>query len=234
VKRMFMVEGAAAFPTKAEFINALYAAGASSVTELDLDAVKREARLEEREVITRVFSMPSSATFSIKPIAALLDRWLVGCAVVVDPFAGDSMRGTLRNDIRNGGVDALVYLNKLSDDGIVADAVLLDPPYSPRQMKEMYESAGIANSGIESTQNGRLYRECIELLDRLLKPGGIAVRCGWNSMGFPPSTYTRLETLLVNHGGAHNDTIVTVDRKCAQQLLPGSRLIAAAEDGGKK
>jgi hypothetical protein len=48
VKRVFMVEGAAAFPTKAEFINALYAAGASSVTELDLDAIKRQGRREAR------------------------------------------------------------------------------------------------------------------------------------------------------------------------------------------
>jgi hypothetical protein len=53
VKRVFMVEGAAAFPTKAEFINALYAAGASSVTELDLDAIKREARIEVEALLRR-------------------------------------------------------------------------------------------------------------------------------------------------------------------------------------
>lgn len=52
-------------------------------------------------------------------------------------------------------------------------------------------------------------------LDRILKPGGIAICCGWNSLGFGlKRKYEMLEILLVPHGGAHNDTIVTVERKC--------------------
>ncbi len=50
-------------------------------------------------------------------------------------------------------------------------------------------------------------------MDAILKPGGVALRFGWNSMGFPKGRYERLETLLVNHGAAHNDTICTADRK---------------------
>lgn len=48
----------------------------------------------------------------------------------------------------------------------------------------------------------------------LLKPGGIAISCGWNSAGFGKSRgYLVLEIGMVAHGGAHNDTIVVVERK---------------------
>ena len=51
-------------------------------------------------------------------------------------------------------------------------------------------------------------------LDQLLKPNGIAICCGWNSAGFGRERgYEFIEILLVAHGGAHNDTIVTVERK---------------------
>jgi hypothetical protein len=176
------------------------------------------------EKFRRVFAMPNSATFSITPVRDLLKWHLQPGWVIIDPFASDSLVASHRNDLRYGGIDAREWLRSLN--GISADAVLLDPPYSPRQMKECYESAGIANSGCESTQNARLYKECIALLDDKLKPGGLAIRCGWNSMGFPKDRYERIETLLVNHGGGHNDTIVTVDCKRA----PAS---PASEPGGK-
>ena len=163
-----------------------------------------------KEKLRRVFAMPNAATFSIGPIRELLKWYLQPGWTVLDPFAGQSLFGTHRNDLR-GGVDARDWLRSLAE--LVADAVLLDPPYSPRQMREMYESAGIANKGCESTQNAKLYKETIELLDGRLKVGGLAFRFGWNSLGFPKARYERLETLLVNHGGGHNDTIVTVDRK---------------------
>jgi len=51
----------------------------------------------------------------------------------------------------------------------------------------------------------------------MLRPGGIAVCCGWNSLGFGLTRgYEMLEILLVTHGGAHNDTIVTVERKVGE------------------
>jgi hypothetical protein len=48
----------------------------------------------------------------------------------------------------------------------------------------------------------------------LLRPGGLAICFGWNSVGFGKTWgYERVETMLVYHGGNRNDTIVTVDRK---------------------
>ena len=54
----------------------------------------------------------------------------------------------------------------------------------------------------------------------MLKPEGIAICFGWNSMGFGLKRgYELLEVLMVPHGGAHNDTIVTVERKTANPTL---------------
>jgi hypothetical protein len=160
-------------------------------------------------IITRTWAMPSPATFSIAPISALLDRWLSDCEVVIDPFSGDSTRGTLRNDLRNG-MEATLWLDSLS---VQADAVLFDPPYSPRQISESYKRVGL-DVGMRETQNARLYKDTKDRLDRLLKPNGIAICCGWNSAGFGKTRgYEFEEILLVAHGGAHNDTIVTVERK---------------------
>lgn len=177
-----------------------------------IDAVKTASLFQEdvaEVVISRVWAMPSPHTFEIRPIAALLDRWLFGRAVVVDPFCGNSRRGTHRNDLR-AGVDAEVFCRSLS---LQADAVLFDPPYSPRQIAECYKSVGL-KVGVEETQNARLYKRVKDALDPLLRPSGVAICCGWNSGGFGTTRgYLLREILLVAHGGAHNDTIVTVEQK---------------------
>jgi hypothetical protein len=163
----------------------------------------------------RKWAMPSPWTFSIKPINELLTRYLVGPLDIVDPFCGQSGFANHFNDLAVSGLSATEWLDSLIDntgDGW-ADAVLLDPPYSPRQVSECYKGVG-KTVGMKDTQTAVLYKESVERLDRLLKPGGIAFRFGWNSAGFGKSRgYEMLEILLVPHGGAHNDTIVTVERK---------------------
>lgn len=171
--------------------------------------------------ITRTWAMPSPHTFSIPPIAALLDRWLTGCAVIVDPFSGTSTYATHRNDLNPAygqvGVDAELYAHWFATEVGQAHAVLFDPPYSPRQIAEVYKSVGLA-VGMRETQNAHLYKRVRDALDRCLVPGGIAISCGWNSSGFGTTRgYTVREILLVAHGGAHNDTIVVVEQKDAER-----------------
>ncbi len=166
--------------------------------------------------MARAWAMPSPHTFSIPPIAELLDRWLTDRTMIIDPFCGQSTRATLRNDLKNGS-EATEWLRTLRPNhiglNIWADAVLFDPPYSPRQISEVYRSVGL-HVGTAETQNARLYKSAKDGLDALLGPGGIAICCGWNSAGFGKKRgYQMLEILLVAHGGAHNDTIVTVERK---------------------
>lgn len=171
----------------------------------------------------REFSMPSANTFSMPPISALLDRWLDGANVVVDPFARDSKRGTITNDL-NPATSAKFHLP--AEEFVVAitvkaDVVLFDPPYSPRQVSECYQQVG-REVGTADTQNGKLNRAVKDGLDRLLKVGGIAICCGWNSMGFGLERgYQMLEILLVTHGGPHNDTIVTVEKKIQGTMFGG-------------
>ena len=161
--------------------------------------------------------MPNPNTFSLPPVAALLSRYVNG-GVTLDPFARNSKVANVRNDIDPQAktefhMDAIEFCDYWIAEGLQADVVLLDPPYSPRQMSEAYKNAG-RKVGMQETQNARLYKECKDRMARLLKPGGIAICCGWNSMGFGLTRgFEMLEVLMVTHGAAHNDTIVTVERK---------------------
>ena len=48
--------------------------------------------------ISKAWAMPSAWTFTIKPIAALLERYVGDGAGWVDPFAGDNSPAEIRND----------------------------------------------------------------------------------------------------------------------------------------
>ena len=169
-------------------------------------------------IFNRQFAMPNSETFSIKPIRDLLDRWLPKQGMIVDPFARNSQIGNFTNDLNPNTVAqyhelAEEFVKRIPKWG--AEAVLFDPPYSPRQISECYQQIGQATS--QDTQNARLYKAVKDGLDFGLAPEGIAICCGWNSMGFGLKRgYEMLEILLVSHGAAHNDTIVTVERKHVQ------------------
>ena len=163
--------------------------------------------------------MPSSNTFSIKPIKNLIKPYLVGKNVsqVVDPFVRNSPFKNLciSNDL-DPDIDAQFHLDaldflKMFDDWKV-DVVLFDPPYSTRQVSECYRKLDKAVN-METTQSSfwtNLKRE----VGRIVSPNGICITCGWNSGGIGKSLgFSIEEILLVAHGGWHNDTIITVERK---------------------
>lgn len=167
---------------------------------------------------SRIWSMPNKDTLSIKPIRELVERVIQEGDVVVDPFARNCRIATITNDLdpdtqAEYHMDAVDFCQMLVDDNVTADVVILDPPYSPRQMSECYRKVGL-KKGMEGTQNARLYKECKDRLTKILKPGGIAICCGWNSNGFGIGRgYEIIEILLVPTGAAHNDFIVTVENK---------------------
>lgn len=169
-------------------------------------------------VMSRAWAMPTPETFSLPPVARLLERWLVGRSVVIDPFARNSRYGTLRNDLSLATdaeyhMEARDFLRHLEATGVQADALLFDPPYSPRQIQEAYQAVG-RRCGKEDTQSARLYAECRDMATGILVPGAIVISCGWNSGGFGKRRgFIQREILLVAHGAAHNDTIVTVEEK---------------------
>src|SRR3990167_9704995 len=127
--------------------------------------------------INREYWPASSLTFSIKPIAELLDRWLYGARVVIDPFARDSQRGTITNDIDPGTkaeyhMEASDFLRLLIEKNVQADVILLDPPYSTRQISEVYKNMGRKVSQTD-TQLAKTLSQTKNLLSKLIKRDGI-------------------------------------------------------------
>jgi hypothetical protein len=165
------------------------------------------------EKINRIWAMPNAHTFTIKPINALLTRYVHG--VVVDPFANESKWGTITNDLNpefdtDFHWDALKFIQFLEEG--IADVVLFDPPYSPRQVSEVYKSLNLAVN-MQTTQ-ASFWGNCKKEIARIVCTGGYAISCGWNSGGIGKKYgFEMIEILLVPHGGHHNDTIVTVERK---------------------
>jgi len=91
--------------------------------------------------------------------------------------------------------------------------ILFDPPYSITQARECYEGYGFENLKIKPTSMG-YWSSIKNEMRRIITPGGIAICCGWTSMGLGINRgFEMLEILLVPHGGSKNDTIVTVERK---------------------
>jgi hypothetical protein len=163
--------------------------------------------------------MPNSNTFSIAPIRNLIEESISGFSSICDPFVRNSpfrsrcisndLDGSIEADFH---LDALEFLCSRSDSEF--DAVLFDPPYSPRQVSECYKKMGMSVN-MQTTQASfwsNLKRE----IQRVVRPSGNVITCGWNSGGVGEKYGFKIERiLLVAHGGWHNDTIVTVERKSA-------------------
>jgi len=169
---------------------------------------------------SRVFAMPNAETFSVKPIGEFVQRFLAEAKISVDPFARNRAWATYTNDINpatsaQSHQDAEAFLDGLAAKNINADLVLFDPPYSPRQIAEHYRAAGL-QVGQDDTQSGRLYRRVRDAIDRIVRPGGVVLSFGWQSVGMGIGRgYELFETMLVAHGGGHNDTICIAERKLA-------------------
>jgi len=136
--------------------------------------------------------------------------------VILEPFARNSKIANHTNDI-NPDTDAQdhmpadEWLQWKFDEGVRADIILYDPPYSPRQITECYSAAGIKATQ-QDTQSS-FYTKFKKLIPPLVKKGGLVLSFGWNSSGMGKYFGHYEEILLVGHGGAHNDTICVSQRK---------------------
>lgn len=170
-------------------------------------------------VIEKTWAMPNAYTFDIKPINEwLLQRIPNGAKCIVDPFAGNSVFGTITNDLNPDAdtdyhMDALDFLKMLPDKS--ADVVLYDPPYSLRQVSECYKRYG-REVTMQTTQASYRARHLDEIA-RILKNGGCVFCFGWNSNGVGKCRgFEMTDILMVAHGGSHNDTICTKEVKREQ------------------
>lgn len=167
------------------------------------------------------FCMPSHETFKMKPLRELLFEEIGpgwerhNEEVGLDPFARRRHGfATIYNDLNpecevDYHLGALEFLKLWNDESV--DWVLYDPPYSLRQLKECYDGIGHAMSQHESQ---KFFSDIKREIVRVLKSGGTVITCGWNSGGVGhKAQFTRSRYLSLYHGGIHNQTIVTVDRK---------------------
>ncbi len=164
--------------------------------------------------IEREWAMPNKNTFSIKPISKLIKEEMTE-GTWIDPFANSNKFANITNDLNpefdtDYHLDTLDFLKLFNENSV--DGVLYDPPYSPRQVSECYNSIGF-NVTQETTRASFWGNHKIEI-GRIVKVGGKVISFGWNTGGIGQKYGFEIERiLLVPHGGWHNDTICTVERK---------------------
>ena len=167
---------------------------------------------------SRYWAMPNSETFSIPVIGDWVKSYLNG--VSVDPFARNKQWATYTNDINPNTearchLPAVDFLQNLVSQGIKADSIIFDPPYSPRQVAECYSEAGLTATMID-TQTAAMKKQCRALFRELAGPNCVCLSFGWNTVGMGPGWET-LEIMAVCHGGDHNDTLCMAERLAEYQ-----------------
>lgn len=169
----------------------------------------------------RVWAIASAETFTIPPIRQLVKYYLSQSKVSVDPFARNNQWATHTNDLNpdtaaKSHLTALEFLSGMAGRSEKADLVLFDPPYSRRQVMECYQGIGKDFQNADSQYFTVNWRDERKAIDDLLEENGVVMSFGWHTNGMQQSGNYKIEhILLVAHGGAHNDTIVTVERKVA-------------------
>ena len=143
--------------------------------------------------IERVWAMPNKRTFTIEPIEKLIEEEIGD--EYIDPFPFEYKE------------DASEYLKRIEahNYGVFA------PPYSPRQLKECYKGLGEYDTKSSTWSNWKdLMAE--KVLDK-------CISFGWNTCGLGKKRGCKItRILMVCHGGMHNDTICTVERRVQERL----------------
>lgn len=166
-------------------------------------------------ILKREWAMPNGNTFEIKPIKEFIQRHNSGNLESADPFANRNRIAKFLNDLdpdmgTEYCMDAIDFLKQFESNSL--DLVLFDPPYSPRQVSECYKKLG-KTVNMETTQ-ASFWSNMKNEIARIVKPNGIVLCFGWNSQGIGKTRgFIMEEILLVAHGGHHNDTICTAERK---------------------
>lgn len=174
-------------------------------------------------ILERKSAQPNKHTFIIPPITEFVMKYFDSKTLWIDPFCGyhSPVDYNYRNDLDSDVIafhhlEAKDFLKLFVDESV--DGIIFDPPYSLRQLKEVYNSIGIEKISFDQSKTftNSFYTRDIW---RVLKPGGIVLKFGWNSNRFN-SHFKILHVLLVNHGGGHHDTLCTAQMKIQSTLSP--------------
>lgn len=176
---------------------------------------------QNRVIFTREWAMPNANTFDIGCIKNLIHKYHNPNMNSVDPFANKNRLAKITNDLDpemscDFCMDAYDFLKHF--DSKSKEFVFYDPPYSSRQVSEVYKKLG-KSVNMQTTQSS-FWRKLKKEITRILIPGGIVISFGWNTNGMGQKNgFEIIEILLVAHGGAHNDTICTVEIKTQDTLF---------------
>jgi len=174
-------------------------------------------------IMTHKWAMPSSDTFDVPPIGEFVKSYLRKSKISVDPFARNKRWATYTNDLNpetsaEYHMPADKFLQTLKDKGVVADLVIFDPPYSRRQVKEVYEGVGLRFTNDDSQYYSSNWKTERTIINEILAVGGIVLSFGWNTSGMGSfDNFAKQEILIVCHGGSRYDTLCVAERKTAQQ-----------------
>lgn len=171
---------------------------------------------------SRVWAMPNGDTFSVPPIKDFVQSYLTASQISIDPFARNKRWATHTNDLNpetaaEHHMDAEKFLLMLAAQGVKADLIIFDPPYSPRQISECYKRIGM-EVGMKETQSALLYQRVRDAIVPVATEDAIVLSFGWNTVGMGKRHgFEQIEIMLCCHGGAHNDTICLAERRLPQK-----------------
>lgn len=171
--------------------------------------------------IHRVWAMPNANTFEVKPIGEFVKKYLENSKYSVDPFARNNEFATVRNDLNTTTsathhMDALDFLGYMKETGKSFDLGIFDPPYSPRQISEVYQQIGRKTTSQDTSKSWGSWRDALAVL---IESKGVVLSFGWNSCGMGMKRgFEIVEILMVCHGGNHNDTICVAETKTHSKL----------------
>ena len=166
-------------------------------------------------IFERYRAIPSKHTFLMKPAGKLLLEEIVG-DLWIDPFCGENSPASIRNDLNpdikqaTHHLDANEFLKLFANESI--DGVILDPPYSPRQVSDCYK--GFGRKVTSRDTQGSPIAIVRKQVARIVKPGGKVICFGWNSNGIGKAFgFHMTRIMLICHSAITNDTIITVEIK---------------------
>lgn len=160
--------------------------------------------------------MPHKWTFKVPPLREIIDRYKHDGETWIDPFAGYHSPADITNDLNPNSpasyhLEAVEFMQLVSDAQVVIDGGIFDPPYSLTQVSRSYKSMGLQFKGAENPTGG--FPRVRDLFAALIRPGGYVISYGWNTVGMGKGRgFEPIEYMICSHGGNRNDTLVTVER----------------------
>ena len=152
--------------------------------------------------LERHWCMPNHKTFEMSPVKKLIKEELDN--EYVDPFPHPFKQ------------DAIEYLKSFKNNSV--NGLVFDPPYSQYQFNLMQKGLGkYFHNSPDKNPDDRItkyWSNCKKEIERIARIGATVISFGWNTNGIGKSYNFKIERILIlAHGGRHNDTLITVEKK---------------------